>query len=224
MTDREVSLGDLAARVRAGAEAAPPDRRYLVGIAGPPAAGKSTLSVLLRDELNRTTPGFAEIAPMDGFHKTNAELVAVGALHRKGEPDTFDVAAFVAALRRVRQQPVGWPTFDHANPDPLPDGVVFSAQKVAIVEGNYLLLDDADGQRWSLVGDLLNEVWFIDADLRSLENRLMRRHLDAGKPPDQARTKVDESDLPNALLVRRERSLADLLLREHGGRYLVGDD
>src|SRR5262245_1966624 len=76
-------------------------RRYVLGIAGPPGAGKSTLSTAIRDDLNnRAGARIAEIAPMDGFHLSNAELRATQDLAHKGEPHTFDVAAFVETLGR----------------------------------------------------------------------------------------------------------------------------
>lgn len=200
--------------------------RYVVGITGPPAVGKSTLSVLLRDELNAGSVGIAQIAPMDGFHMTNAQLDAAGARHRKGEPDTFDVAGFVAALRELHEVPVGspvlWPTYDRRIHNPTPGGVVFGDERVAVVEGNYLLLDDdvEDGS-WSQVAGLLDEVWFIDADDDLIEPRLLRRQLEGGKTPEQARAKVRDSDLPNAALIRATRKHADLVLRECAGSYLV---
>ncbi|MFX5869913.1 nucleoside triphosphate hydrolase, partial [Acinetobacter baumannii] len=71
----------------------------------------------------------AEIAPMDGFHKSSAVLDAVGARHRKGEPDTFDVAGFVERLQLLRATPLGrrvaWPIYDRQLHDPVPDAIVF---------------------------------------------------------------------------------------------------
>ncbi|WP_067470535.1 hypothetical protein [Nocardia amamiensis] len=60
----------------------------MLGIAGPPAAGKSTLSQSLAAAITAAQAIPAGIAPMDDFHKTSAELDAVGARHRKGQPDT----------------------------------------------------------------------------------------------------------------------------------------
>ncbi|WP_253787086.1 nucleoside triphosphate hydrolase [Nocardia amikacinitolerans] len=241
-----------------------PERRYVLGIAGPPGAGKSTLSVLLRDAFDMEVGGSAvqvvapsggsvarvvpvagsaaqgapvggsaagiapvagsaaEIAPMDGYHLSNARLRATGDLARKGEPDTFDVAGFVANLRRLRETPRGtpvpWPTFDRELDEPTPAGVVFADQFVAITEGNYLLLG-ADG--WSAVRQELDECWYLDADRDVLAQRLLERHLRGGKSAAAARIKVMDSDLRNADLVHATRERADLVLRERDGHYFV---
>src|SRR5262249_9132164 len=80
-------------------------RRFALGIAGPPAAGKSTLAASLRNQIN-TQSGrrIAEVAPMDGFHLSNTTLTASGKLWRKGAPDTFAVAELAALLMKAREQ------------------------------------------------------------------------------------------------------------------------
>ncbi|MEV0030386.1 nucleoside/nucleotide kinase family protein [Nocardia sp. NPDC050793] len=221
MSEVEIPLHRLVRRVLDRA-AARLERRYLLGIAGPPGAGKSTLSVLLRDAFPAAA---AEIAPMDGYHLSNERLRAARSQARKGEPDTFDVAGFVENLRRLRTTPRGtpvpWPTFDRELDEPTPAGVVFLDQPLAITEGNYLLLDDVDGYGWSAVRQELDECWYLDADRDVLEERLLKRHRRGGKSAEAARTKVSESDLRNADRVSATRERADLVLRERDGRYFL---
>ena len=67
------------------------ERRYILGIAGPPASGKSTLAVALRDALNAGpaadgTAGVAAVAALDGFHYDDRILHARGHRLRKGAP------------------------------------------------------------------------------------------------------------------------------------------
>ncbi|MEU2032773.1 nucleoside/nucleotide kinase family protein [Nocardia amamiensis] len=217
----EVPVAELAAWVCTRVSA---QRRYVMGIAGPPAAGKSTLSQNLAAEITAAQAIPAGIAPMDGFHKTSAELDAVGARHRKGQPDTFDVAGFVARLKLLREAPLGervpWPIYDRGLHDPVPDSITFADQRVAVVEGNYLLLDQPG---WAEVRSHLDEVWYLDAEDRVIERRLTERHLLGGKTAEQAQIKIANSDMPNARLIAGTRDRADTVLRETAGNYLICD-
>lgn len=215
----EIAVAELAAWV---ASRVPSNHRYLIGIAGPPAAGKSTLSQLVAAAVAAEHNIAAEIAPMDGFHRTSAELDAVGARHRKGQPDTFDVAGFVERLKLLREarlgQRVSWPTYDRDLHDPVPDVITFAAQRLAVVEGNYLLLDQPG---WAEVRAQLDEVWYLDAEDKIIEQRLTDRHLRGGKTTEQAQLKISESDMPNARLIAETRDRADIVLRETRGNYVV---
>lgn len=76
--------------------------RYVAAIAGPPAAGKSTLAKQLAEILGRQTS--VVVVPMDGFHFDNAILSQRDLRHRKGAPQTFDVGGFSALLTRLQAQ------------------------------------------------------------------------------------------------------------------------
>lgn len=215
----EVAVAELAAWV---AGRVPASHRYLLGIAGPPAAGKSTLSQLLAAAVTAEHDIAAEIAPMDGFHRTSAELDAVGARHRKGQPDTFDVAGFVERLKLLRGVPlwqrVSWPIYDRDLHDPVPDAITFAAQRLAVVEGNYLLLDQPG---WAEVRAQLDEIWYLDAEDKVIEQRLSDRHVRGGKTIEQALAKIAESDMSNARLIAETRDRGDIVLRETRGNYVV---
>ncbi|WP_040786015.1 nucleoside/nucleotide kinase family protein [Nocardia pneumoniae] len=217
----EVPVAQLAAWVCTRVSA---QRRYVLGIAGPPAAGKSTLSQNLAAAITAAQAIPAGIAPMDGFHKTSAELDAVGARHRKGQPDTFDVARFVARLKLLREAPLGervhWPIYDRGLHDPVPNAITFADQRIAVVEGNYLLLDQPG---WAEVRSHLDEVWYLDADDRVIERRLTERHLLGGKTAKQAQIKITSSDMPNARLIAGTRDRADTVLCEITGNYFICD-
>ena len=74
--------------------------RKIIGLVGPPGAGKSTVGLALRE----TFRDVSQIVPMDGFHLANVELARLGRAHRKGAPDTFDSAGYVDLLKRLHSQ------------------------------------------------------------------------------------------------------------------------
>jgi pantothenate kinase len=174
---------------------ATPGRRVLLGIAGAPGSGKSTVAAALAGHRED-----AVVLPMDGFHLAQAQLDALGRADRKGAPDTFDVDGFAAVLRRVRDGgDVYVPGFDRTIEEPIAAQIRVPADAaLVIVEGNYLLLD-AGG--WEAVAGLLDEVWFLqpDGDLR--RRRLEARHVEFGRTPDEARRWVHDVDEPNAVLI-----------------------
>ena len=184
--------------------------RAVLGIAGCPGAGKSTLSAAITASVVSSV-----VVPMDGFHMLNEDLVRLGRRNRKGAPDTFDVAGFVAMLRRLRGQSAGEvvtaPRYDRAASAPVPDAIsVASDDALVITEGNYLLLDHSP---WDDVRPLLDEVWFVDIDDDVRVPRLIARHIQFGKTPDEAREWVMRSDEANAALVATSRSRADVVVR-----------
>ncbi|MFF1922477.1 nucleoside/nucleotide kinase family protein [Streptomyces sp. NPDC058221] len=190
-------------------------KRRILGIAGPPGAGKSTLAGQLADALGP----LAALVPMDGFHLARAELERLGRATRKGAPDTFDAAGYAALLRRLRSPEPGTvvyaPAFDRALEEPVA-GSVPVAPDVALVitEGNYLL-HAQDG--WAPVRGLLDEVWFLELDRDVRVRRLVDRHVRFGKPRADAERWVAGSDESNAHLVDRGRDLADLVVRLGSG-------
>ncbi len=216
-----LSVSELARRIPAGATGG----RFLLGIAGPPGAGKSTLAQRLCAELAGSGRP-AVVAPMDGYHLRNEVLRARGAVARKGEPDTFDAAGFVADLRSLRAtaigEPVPWPLFDRAIDEPTEGGLIVRDERIVVVEGNYLLLTDAEAPGWAPVRGLLDTCWYLDAPRAVLTERLLRRHTLGGRTAAEASAKVTDSDLRNADLVAASKQRADTVLSACGDGYRIG--
>ncbi|MFO1340039.1 MAG: nucleoside/nucleotide kinase family protein [Burkholderiaceae bacterium] len=182
-------------------------RRVLLGLAGAPGAGKSTLAAALR----QVFAGVAQVVPMDGFHLAQAELQRLGRAGRKGAPDTFDAAGYAALLQRLRERADGGdvvyaPEFRREIEEPVAGSIaVLPSTRLVITEGNYLLLDDG---AWRGVAACLAEVWFVDTDDALRTARLVERHVRFGRSPQAARAWVDEVDEPNARLVAATRARA----------------
>jgi pantothenate kinase len=183
--------------------------RTLLGITGPPAAGKSTLAGRLRDELGPA----AACVPLDGFHLAHELLTNVGLVDRKGAPETFDAAGYVALLRRLRDPGEGVvyaPRFDRgiedsiANAVPVPPDV-----PLVITEGNYLLLRSGP---WEQVAGLLDEAWYIELAEETRLGRLISRHMEFGRDAAEARERAAGSDQRNAVLIEASREHASLVV------------
>ena len=80
---------------------------------------------------------------------------------------------------------------------------------VVVTEGNYLLLADPD---WEPVRQCLDEVWFCALDDEERRDRLITRHVDAGRTPETATEWVDRSDEANARLVSPTAAGADVMV------------
>ncbi|XP_061369081.1 putative uridine kinase C227.14 isoform X2 [Gastrolobium bilobum] len=173
-----------------------PNYKLLVGMTGPPGAGKSTLANEVARRVNKLwpeksssldfqvqPPDVAIVIPMDGFHLYRSELDAMEnpeeAHARRGAPWTFNPLRLLTCLKNLRLHgSVYAPSFDHGVGDPVEDDIFVNVQhKVVIVEGNYLLLEDGV---WKEISSLFDEKWFIDIDIDKAMQRVLKRHISTG--------------------------------------------
>jgi pantothenate kinase len=182
--------------------------RVLIGITGPPGAGKSYFATALVEDLG---PELAAYLPMDGFHLSNAQLVRLGRRARKGAVDTFDVGGYVATLDRAAHAygtaDVYVPDFDRRLDEPVAAGLVVpAAARVVVTEGNYLGLD-VDG--WTEVRGTLARLYYVDCPVSVRRERLVQRHMAGGRSLAAAQSWVDTVDEPNARLIATTRDRCD---------------
>ena len=205
MTDAAALVAELKRR----AKALP---RLMVGIAGPPGSGKSTLAANLVSALK--AEGESAVAvPMDGFHFDDIVLNARGHRSRKGAPWTFDVAGFEVMLRRIRSREadVAIPVFDrHMELSRNAADIVNDTDRFIVVEGNYLLLDEAP---WDRLKPLFDLTVFLDVPLNVIERRLYDRIREHGHDEVHAKGWIQSNDLPNVRTVLERSAKADLIVR-----------
>lgn len=210
-----VTLQDLLERTRrlAASSTAP----VVIGVAGAPGAGKTTLVESLVSELNKGVPDpehqqFAHV-PMDGFHLSDQELTRLGLLGRKGAPETFDVHGYAATLHRLRTPRaavVYAPGFERTIEQPIAGVIpVCPSATTVLTEGNYLLLDRPE---WQQVRDQCTEIWYCEQEDELRIQRLIQRHIHFGKTRADAEAWVHTVDEKNAQLIRSTRGKADLVV------------
>lgn len=205
--------------------------RLVVMLAAPPGAGKSTLAAFM-EWLSRRTPGMTPVQAvgMDGFHYPNAYLDAhsfvdedgreVCMRSRKGAPETFDVSGLRAALedaRRCDGESRPWPSYSRVLHDVVASSLAIR-EKILLVEGNYLLLDEG---RWAGLAGLSDFTVFLSAPQELLRERLVARKVAGGATPEEARTWYEASDGRNVVRVLAHHSPADVELTLGAGGELA---
>jgi len=184
--------------------------RHVLGIAGGPGVGKSTLATALVARLGAD----AAYLPMDGFHMRQAKLDALGTAADKGMQHTFEGAAFAEFLGRTKAATgaIRAPGYSRKIEDVVDDAIEITATaRLLVAEGNYLLLSSSP---WWAVRPLLDRAVFIEVPRELVEARLMKRHAEEGLFTEaRNRAHIARVDLPNYDLVMRSKTRADVVIR-----------
>ncbi|KAH8589152.1 phosphoribulokinase/uridine kinase [Bisporella sp. PMI_857] len=201
-------------------------RRIIVAMAGPPGSGKSTIAKGVMKLFNGRNHEQLQIIPMDGFHYNKARLSTLQSpecpFRRRGAPFTIDAESFVDLVKELKNNPVtdidkpvqgAWaPTFDHAKKDPVEqDLYIPSSQRVILLEGNYLLLNESP---WSQVQRMVDETWFIKVSRETAKRRLIVRHIETGIEDDwdAAAERAETNDLLNLDLIMTKMGTPDVVI------------
>ena len=188
--------------------------RVIVAICGTPASGKTTLADELARRLNAQKCETV-VVPQDGFHLDNRVLEARGQLNRKGAPFTFDGAGFVHTMRRLKERAdVAVPVFDRSRDIAIAGArIIPAAAEVILVEGNYLLFDEAP---WFNLASLWTMSVRLDVPIEELRARLIQRWLGHGLSRTAATRRAETNDIPNAQSVIDKALPATITLASDG--------
>lgn len=188
------------------------EKRLLIAIAGPPAAGKSTLlKELVAGLAGRFGTNHVIGLPMDGFHLDNVQLDEAGLRLVKGSPATFDVGGLLSLTRRLcaGEEPVYAPEFDRSSDLSRNCAIKVSAShKVVLLEGNYLLLNQAP---WQSLAPYFSVTVSIDVPMETLHQRLLERWKHHGLTESDALRRAESNDIPNAHTVVQHSVQADIV-------------
>lgn len=209
--------------------ASSPDSRLLVAVAGPPGSGKTAFATTLVGVLDALSGRDIAVAVgLDGWHYTNEYLdshivmrhgEAVSLRQIKGAPESFDVQAVHQWLSEVRdRERLTFPVYSRALHEPLPElGQIQESHEIVVMEGNYLLLDEAG---WRDLGDAFDIRVFVTAPRGVLVKALRERHLRGGKTADFTERQIRQVDLPNARRVAPAISAADVVVHKAESRRI----
>lgn len=210
----------LAARIQ-GILANSSKSRIIIGIAGSPGSGKTTLAAKMVEILNSKGQEIAVELPMDGYHLANATLDRLGIHDRKGAIDTFDGWGFLSLLQRVTHETdhtVFAPSFRREVDEGVAGEIAVEPDhKIIVVEGNYIL---SDSKPWVMIRDYLDESWFCTTPHENRLNRLVDRHVKFGRTPENAKQWIQDVDEVNAVLIEATAKNADVLVSGETGELI----
>jgi pantothenate kinase len=207
------------------------NERFIIFLAAPPAVGKTTLSLFLED-LSKNIERIEEIQAigLDGFHfhkdyimshSINMQGKEIPMSHVKGCLETFDIDKLIVKLKELRNKNIKWPIYDRNIHDVIEDRI-FVNNKVVLIEGNWLLMDE---EKWRDLKDFYDYSIFIYADEDLLKQRLIQRKIKGGLSYEEALEFYEKSDSVNARRALKNHISADLeLIMTADGDYFHYDN
>jgi uridine kinase len=163
--------GDLAATLAASVVAA---GHRVVGLAGPPGGGKTTLVTAMADHVRRLAPGARPLAvSLDDVYLPRAERDARG-IRFRAQPGSHDLEAARALLDAVRDgaTKLTVPRFDHGTDDRREPESIEGPVSPLLLEGLFVGLE-AHG--YDVVTERLDVLVYLDAPTVLARGRRLTR-------------------------------------------------
>lgn len=150
---------------------------YIIGVSGSVAVGKSTTARVLQVLLQRweSSPN-VDLVTTDGFLLPTAELERRRILHRKGFPESYDQAALLDFVTRVKSgtRNVKAPVYSHEAYDRISgEYITVDAPDILILEGLNVLQTGPT----LMVSDLFDFSVYVDARREDVEDWYIDRFL-----------------------------------------------
>ena len=175
------------------------NRRMIVLLAAPPAAGKSTLAAFLE----RLSGGRLQALGMDGFHRHQEEILRstvvrggqeIPMVRVKGAPESFDVQKLHRTLEQLRAgEALRFPIYDRRLHDVVEDAQEVTG-RVLLIEGNWLLFNEG---AWAEMIGLCDDSIYVSAAPEQLAERLIQRKMKGGLNRADAEAFYNRSDRRN---------------------------
>jgi type I pantothenate kinase len=150
---------------------------YVIGVAGSVAVGKSTTARVLRRLLsNWPDHPRVDLLTTDGFLHPNAVLESRNLMSRKGFPESYDTAALIECLQRIKSgQPAQAPVYSHLSYDIVEEQTQnIDRPDVLIVEG-LNVLQSGRGSSALFVSDFFDFSIYVDAEEEQIRTWYVER-------------------------------------------------
>ena len=157
---------------------------FIIGLAGSPAVGKSTIARVLKALLAHwSNHPRVDLITTDGFLYPTKVLEARGLMERKGFPESYDTNRLLNFLADVKagRPNVEAPVYSHFFYDILPNQTIsIDRPDILIVEGLNVLQPGRlprDGKAIPFVSDFFDFSIYIDADPEVIETWYVERFM-----------------------------------------------
>jgi pantothenate kinase len=133
------------------------------------------------------------------------------AVFRRGAAFTFDAQSYLTLVEKIRRpispesRTIYAPSFDHAVKDPVANDITIPpTARIIIFEGLYTALNEPG---WREAHSLMDETWFVDADIPTATRRVAKRNYAAGisSSYEESLDRTEKSDMRNAREVLDKR-------------------